>query len=112
MSPIQKQKQKTKKNKNKNKKKTKNKNQNKTKTKIPREEAEDSSLKSLTDHEGSKRFFPSGSHIYTTPQQVSYPQASHKRQKIPPHAHLLLSKFSPSPMGPTIKTTCAHILLE
>ena len=40
------------------------------KKKIPSEEAEDSSSKSSTNHKGSRRFFPNGSHIYTTPQQV------------------------------------------
>ena len=38
--------------------------------KIPNEEAEDSSSKSSANHEGSKRFFPSGSHIYNTLQWV------------------------------------------
>ena len=47
--------------------------------KIPSEEAEDSSSKSFMNHEGIKRFFPSGSHIYTTPQGVSHLQASCKR---------------------------------
>ena len=61
--------------------------------KIPSEEVEDSFSKSLANHEGSRRFFPSGSHIYTTSQQVSHPRASSERQKIPPHAHLLLSEF-------------------
>ena len=37
---------------------------------IPSEEVEDSSSKSLAKHEESKRFFPSGSHMYTTPQWV------------------------------------------
>ena len=69
-------------------------------------EAEDSSL---VDH--TSTLLLNGS-IYTTPQRVSHPQASHKRQKIPSHAHLLLSEFSPSPMDPTIKTTRAHILRE
>ena len=50
--------------------------------KIPSEEVEDSSSKSLANHEGSRRFFPSGSHIYTTSQQVSHPRASSERQKI------------------------------
>ena len=31
------------------------------------------------NHEGSKRFYPSGSHIYTTSQRVSHLQASHSR---------------------------------
>ena len=38
----------------------------KKKKKISSEEA--SSSKSSANHEGSRRFFPSGSHIYTTPQ--------------------------------------------
>ena len=48
--------------------------------------------------------------IPTTPQQVSHSQATHERQKIFPHAHLLLSKFSPFLVDLTIKTTRAHIL--
>jgi len=51
-------------------------------------EAEDSSL---VDHESTlllNEFIP------TTLQQVSHPQASYERQKIPPYAHLL-SEFSP-----------------
>ena len=76
------------------------------------DEEEDSSLKSSANYEGSRKFFPSRSHIYPIPRRVSHPQASHERQKIPPHAHLLLNKFSPFPMDPTIKTTCAHILRE
>ena len=74
-------------------------------------EAKDSSSKSSAYQEGSRRFFPSGSHIYksyTTPQQVlfyytlvsfAFPSKSWKRQKIPPHAYLLLSKFSTTPNG-------------
>ena len=69
-------------------------------------EAEDSSLVDLTS-----TLLLSKS-IHTTPQQVSHPQVSHKRQKIPPHAHLLLSELSPSQVGPTIKTTRAHILWD
>ena len=44
--------------------------QYKKKKKIANEEAKYSSLKSSANHEGSRRFFLSGSHIYTTPQQV------------------------------------------
>ena len=43
--------------------------------------------------------------IPTTPQRVSHPQASHESQKIPPHAHLLLSEFSLSLVDLAIKAT-------
>ena len=69
-------------------------------------EAEDFSL---VDHTSTLLLNES---IPTTPQWVSHPQVSHERQKIPPHAHLLLSEFSPFLMDPTIKTACAHILKE
>ena len=69
-------------------------------------EVEDSSL---VDHTSTLLLSKS---IHNTPQRVSHPQASHERQKIPPYAHLLLNKFSPSLVDPTIKTTRAHILQE
>ena len=37
---------------------------------MPNEEVKDFSSKSLTNHEGSKRFIPNGSCIFTTPQRV------------------------------------------
>ena len=92
----------------------------------PSKEAEDSSLMNQAylehhPHGWGKRFFPSGAHIYkvtlllsesisTTTERVSHPyDKSWMRQKIPPHTYLLLSKFSPPLVGPTIKTTRAHI---
>ena len=84
------------------------------------EEVEDSSSKSSVNHEGREdsslvnhtSTLLLNESIHTTPQQVSHPQASHERQKIPPHEHLLLSEFSPSLVDLTIKATRAHITWE
>ena len=75
-----------------------------TPKKIPSKEAEDSSP---VDHASTLLL---SKYIPTTLQQVSHPQATHERWKIPPHAHLLLSEFSPFPVDLRIKTTRAHIL--
>ena len=72
---------------------------------ISNEEVEDSSSKSSTYHEGSRRFFPNGSYIYkvtlllsesisTTPQWISCPQISGRRF-LPIHTYFSMSFHHP-----------------
>ena len=67
-------------------------------------EVEDSSL---VDHTSTLLFSES---LILLLSEFLIPKKVVRGRRFPPHAHLLLSEFSPSLVVPTIMTTRAHIL--